>query len=87
MARTKAKAKEAKIGKTGIKVGIKEPNMTKAEVAKKPTGKPPKVIKMLVSLANPNRAYTMGRSYNVPAEVSVDTARSWIDSGVAEKVE
>ena len=72
--------------KAKTKVGIKTPNSTPVQKAKKPIGKPPKEIKMLLSLANQDMAYVKGKVYDVPHEVSVDTARSWIASGAAEKV-
>jgi len=72
--------------KTKTKVGIKEPDTKPAQKVKKPTGKPPKEIKMNLSLANQDMAYVKGKVYQVPQQVSVDTARSWIDSGAAEKI-
>ena len=75
-----------KTGKTKTKVGIKEPDMKPAQKAKKPTGKPPKEIKMNLSLANQDMAYVKGKVYQVPHEVSVDTARRWVASDAAEKV-
>jgi len=42
---------------------------------------------MLLSCANQNRAYIKGKVYDVPHQVPVNTARSWIESGAAEKVE
>ena len=72
--------------KTKTKVGIKEPDAKPVEKKKKPTGKPPKEIKMLMSLANQDMAYVKGKVYQVPHQVAVNTARSWIDSGAAEKV-
>ena len=45
----------------------------------------PKRIRMLMSLANAERAYTMGKSYRVPHEISVNTARNWIACGAAEE--
>lgn len=66
--------------------GIKEPDKRTPPKGRKPTGKPPKEIKMLTSLATPRKAYTMGRTYRVPADVSVENARTWIDQGHAEKI-
>ena len=42
-------------------------------------------VRMLMSLANAERAYTMGKSYRVPNEISVNTARNWIACGAAEE--
>lgn len=75
-----------KVKKTKIEFGIKEPAPVKAKAKREtPVGKPPKRIRMLMSLANKDMAYTVGHSYNVPHEVSVNTARSWIESGAAEE--
>lgn len=71
------------MGKTKTKVGIKE----KAPVhvkSKKPTFKPPKRIRMLRSCANQDMAYIKGHVYDVPRQVSVDTARRWIRSRTAD---
>lgn len=78
-----AKARTGK--KTVIKVGIKKNEPVKVTV-KKPVGKPPKQIKMLISLANMRSSWIMGQTYNVPADVSVNTARDWVACGVAEDV-
>jgi len=40
---------------------------------------------MLMSLANQDRAYITGKSYRVPHEVPVKTARAWLESGAAEE--
>jgi len=56
----------------------------KPKKAKPEKGKPPKRIKMLTSLAN-TRGFKMGASYDVPKDVPVETARSWIACGVAEE--
>lgn len=71
--------------KTKTKVGIKkeEPVAPVAEV-KTPPGKPPKRIRMLMSVAN-TRAFDMGRVFLVPQDVPVNTARSWIACGIAEE--
>lgn len=68
-----------------VKVGIKEegPPLVKAE---KPTGKPPKRIRMLITVGNKDGCYITGNVYKVPHEVPVDTARRWIRSGAAEVV-
>lgn len=76
----------AKKKETKTTHGIKEPNKRTPPKGRKPTGKPPKEIKMLMSLATTRGAYTLGRIYRVPKDVSVDTARSWIDQNVAEKI-
>lgn len=68
------------------KVGIKDPELTHVK-AKKPTGKPPSHIKMLMSLANQHGSWENNRVYKVPQQVSNDTARRWIESGAAEKVD
>jgi len=71
--------------KTKTKVGIKKPGPVHIKgKEKKPTGKPPKRIRMLMTLANRN-IYLVGHSYNVPQEVPVNTARSWVESGAAEE--
>ena len=54
----------------------------KAEEKPKPEVKR---IRMLMSLANAERAYTMGKSYRVPNEIAVNTARNWIACGAAEE--
>lgn len=72
---------------TKTKVGIKDPEIVKPKEKKDPPGKPPKQIKMLIMLANQHHVYLVGHSYKVPGDVSVKTARSWINSGVAEEVE
>ncbi len=72
--------------KSNVKVGIKEPTPHVSTAFKAPPGKPPKKIKMLMSLAA-KQSYPEGSVYRVPQEVSVTTARSWISSGAAEEVE
>lgn len=72
--------------KTKTKVGIKKPNTTPAPTGRKPTGKPPKSIRMLDSLATFKGSFTKGQVYDVPADVPTVTARSWIASNSAEKV-
>ena len=75
-----------KTKKTKTKVGIRkleEKSMTKKKKA--PLGRPPKRIRMLMSLANQDAAYIRGKAYDVPKEVPANTARSWIDSGAAEE--
>jgi len=69
----------------GTRVGIKEPG-PELKKAKKPTGKPPKKIRMLISCANQFGSYEEGVVYDVPTQVPVDSARRWIRSGAAEKV-
>ncbi len=76
----------SKVGKTGIKVGIKEPNNTPIPRVPPATGKPPKTIRMLMSLANQHRSYEKGKIYRVPHECPVPTARSWVRSGAAVMV-
>jgi len=72
--------------KTKTKVGIKDPNARpKRKKKKPPAGKPPERIRMLMSLANQDRAYITGKSYRVPHEVPVKTARAWLESGAAEE--
>jgi hypothetical protein len=75
-----------KAKKTKTTHGIKEPDKRTAPKGRKPVGKPPKSIKMLTSLATVRKAYTMGRTYRVPHDVSVNNARTWIDQGAAEKI-
>lgn len=75
-----AKNKGKKGGK--VKVGIKGPNAEHVK-SKKPTGKPPKQIRMTMSLANQHGAFLTNHLYLVPQEVPVDTARRWIESGAA----
>lgn len=73
------------MAKTKTKVGKKKAEAT-VPTGRKPTGKPPKRIKMLMSLASADKAYTMGQCYDVPADVGADTARAWVGSKVAEKI-
>ena len=81
MAKAKGKDKTAK-----TKVGIKDPQIVgPAKKKKKPTGKPPKRIKMLMNLARHDAVFSMGKSYSVPQDVSANTARDWVASGVAEE--
>jgi len=68
---------KAKKGKVAVAV--------KKEVAYKEPEFKVRKIRMLMSLANQSMAYTMGRSYKVPEEVSVETAQSWLRGGVAEE--
>jgi len=71
--------------KTGkVKVGIKDAG-PKHVKTKKPVGKPPKRIRMLMTLANQHGAWQIGESYDVPHEVPVDSARRWLASGAAEE--
>jgi len=44
-----------------------------------------KRIRMLMSGANKDMAFTTGKSYRVPEEVPVKTAKSWLASGAAEE--
>lgn len=74
-------------GTGGVKVGIKDPQILEPTVKKEPPGKPPKNIRMLMSLAGKGKSYPEGSVYRVPQDISVKTARSWIDSGAAEEVE
>jgi len=74
-------------GKGKVKVGIKDPVVHVSTAEKTPPGKPPKKIKMLMSLAGGGKSYPENSVYRVPHEVSVKTARSWISSGAAELVE
>lgn len=79
-------AKKSK--KTKTTDGKKKENKTPTPRARTiPPGKPPKAIRMLKSLAQPRKAFTMGCVYLVPHDVPVPTARSWISSGVAEEAE
>lgn len=85
----KAKGKttgKAKKSGAKIKVGTKDPNTVRV-ASEIPGGKPPKVIRMLESLANQRGSFRKGLTYNVPHEVHVPTARAWIHSGAAELVE
>jgi len=43
----------------------------------------PKRIRVLLSLANSRKSFISGKSYEVGMDVSEETARSWLDSGVA----
>ena len=52
-----------------------------------PKVEPLKRIKMKMSLANPKRSFERGGVYNVPGEVPMDTAISWVKSGAASRVE
>ncbi len=82
---TRKRSIGSKVGKTGTKVGTKPPGKPPAE-AHPATGKPPKTIRMLMSLANQHRSYVNGSVYRVPQECPVPTARSWVASGAAEMV-
>ena len=73
------------MAKAKKKVGIKKPDTSVAPKIEKITSKPPNRVRMLMSLANAERAYTMGKSYRVPHEISVNTARNWIACGAAEE--
>lgn len=75
-----------KTGKGKVRVGIKNDAPVHIK-EKKPTGPPPKKIRMLLSLANKDMAFLFGRVYDVPHQVPVDTARRWVRSGAAIKVE
>lgn len=73
-------------GKGKVKVGIKDPQVIpEKEVNHTPPGKPPKRIRMLMSLASQNGSYPEGSVFLVPKEISVVTARSWLKSGAAEE--
>ena len=85
MAKAKAKKTEKVKEKGKTKYGIKTPNDTPVKTYKKPTGKPPKRIKMLMSLADSRKAYQMGQSYDVPKDIPANTARGWVACGVAEE--
>lgn len=80
-------ARKSKKDKGGVKVGIKDPSPHISTAEKSPPGKPPKTIRMLISLAGKGKSYPERSVYRVPNEVSVKTARSWVDSGAAEEVE
>lgn len=54
------------------KVAPKEPEFTA------------KRVRVLFSGANKDRCYIAGKSYRVPEEVSVDTAKGWLKAGKAE---
>lgn len=57
------------------------------EVKKEEEGPPPKKIKMKISLANMRGSFERGHVYDVPRDVPEDTAKSWVGSGAADKVE
>jgi hypothetical protein len=84
--KTPATPAAAKKGVSKTTDGKKRNEAQPAPARKKPTGKPPKVIRMLTSLGNV-RSFQQGHSYRVPQDVPVDTARSWVACGAAEKVE
>lgn len=44
----------------------------------------PNRIRILVSLANAERAYMPGQSYEVGKDVSVESARNYLKNGLAE---
>ena len=71
--------------KTKTKVGIKAKAVEAVKVKAEKETPAPNRIRMLMSLANAERAYTMGKSYRVPHEISVNTARNWIACGAAEE--
>ena len=73
-------------GKAGTKEGIKDPGIQAPPANNSPKGKPPKVIKMNMSLGNQFGSYIKGKNYRVPHEVPVNTARSWVRTGAAEDV-
>ena len=77
---------KTKTTKAKTKVGIKNAQKVEPVKVKKPVGQPPKQIKMLMNLASPYGTYSKGSTYSVPKDVPVDTARSWVGCGVAEKV-
>ena len=45
-----------------------------------------KQIKMKISCANPERAFYKGDICDVPGDVPIETATSWVKSGAASKV-
>lgn len=68
--------------KTKVKVGIKEPGNEVKKIGEA-KGKPPKAIKMTMSLSGPAGVFQKGKSYDVPRQCPTDTARSWVQSGAA----
>jgi len=44
-----------------------------------------KRIRMLITLASPKMAYPAGHSFDVPGQVPIPTAKSWLASGAAEE--
>ena len=77
--------KKKTISKTSVKEGIKDPG-NNHEAAAAPTGKPPKQIQMTMTLSGPAGVFMKGKTYQVPQEVSNDTARRWVRSGAADDV-
>jgi len=76
------------VGKTKIEIGIKKPQEAEPKAKKKKKKKPkkfPKRIRMFRSCANQDMAYIKGHSYKVPEQVSIKTARSWLESETAEE--
>jgi len=77
---------KTKTTKAKTKVGIKNAQKVEPVKVKKPVGQPPKQIKMRMNLASAHAAYSKGDIYDVPKDIPVNTARSWVACGAAEKV-
>lgn len=75
-AKIKAK-KEAKAEAARKRRAAKKEDAKKAEHV-------PKRIRILVSMATDERAYTPGQSYEVGKEVSIESAKNYLKNGLAE---
>lgn len=69
---------------TKVEYGIKEEYVPKPAPEKIP-GPPPKKIRMLMSVANEKIAYTVGHVYKTGKDISPNTAKSYVRTGVAEE--
>jgi hypothetical protein len=86
MATKKTTAKRTTTKKqTRSEYGIKEKDTPKPKPKKVKPIPTPNRIRMLMSLANQDMAYTSGKTYKVGRDVSPETAKSWLRSGAAEE--
>lgn len=60
------------------------PKKRKKKAAPKEPAFAAKRIRVLFSGANKDRCYKTGKSYRVPEEVPVETAKKWLKAGKAE---
>ncbi len=79
----KKSGKKSRKGK--IKVGIKEPANNHEKIGDA-TGKPPKAIKMNVTLSSQHGSWLKDETYQVPQQVPNSSARNWVRSGAAADV-
>ncbi len=85
-AASKLAGKASKKSTGGVKVGIKNAENAHVKTGQA-TGPPPKVIRMTMSLSGPAGVFQKGKSYNVPEQCPVVTARNWVRSGAAVEVD